>query len=541
METKMFCYQCQEASKGTGCVVSGVCGKKPLLASYMDTFKYVLKGIAIVADDVKEKEKDVLVADLFIMEGLFKLITNANFDDQVFEKNISEGISLRENLKQGINSVYNSDISTWAVETTSDIIKKAFKVGVLSTLDEDIRSIREILTTGLMGLAAYHSHAHKLGYLDESIFDFTRKALIALANDNLTLTDYIALVDECGAYGVKGMALLDEANKTTFGKPRITHVKIGVGNRPGILISGHDLNDIKQLLEQSKDQGIDVYTHSEMLPAHYYPELSKYDHLYGNYGNAWWAQRKEFAKFNGPILFTTNCIVPPVNSTYSDKVFTTGNSGYPGFKHIDEVNGKKDFSEIIELAKKQLPPEQLEEGTIIGGFAHDQVLELADTVIENINDGSIKKFVVMAGCDGRSEKRSYYTDFARKLPSNTIILTAGCAKFKYNKLNLGDINGIPRVLDAGQCNDSYSLVKIALKLAEVFNCGVNDLPIAYNIAWYEQKAVIVLLSLLHLGVKNIKLGPTLPAFLSKNVAEFLINTYNLSTISTVEEDILELI
>lgn len=542
MEKRMFCYQCQEAAKGTGCDVMGVCGKTPMLSSHMDAFKYVLKGLAIVANDAKKSGIDTLKSDLFMMEGLFKLITNANFDDDIFEKSIIEGITLRETLKESMSKVYDEDISSWAVKVSSDIRRKAFKVGVLSTLNEDIRSIREILWTGLMGLAAYHSHAHKLGYIDEAIFDFQRKALISLADDDLDLTDYISLVDECGKYGVNGMALLDEANKITFGKPRISHVKLGVGNRPGILISGHDLNDIRQLLEQSKDQGIDIYTHSEMLPAHYYPELSKYDHLYGNYGNAWWQQKKEFVKFNGPILFTTNCIVPPSpSSTYSNKVFTTGNSGHPDFKHIVETNGVKDFTEIIELAKKQDAPEELETGTIVGGFAHDQVIELADTVVENIINGSIKKFVVMAGCDGRSPKRSYYTEFASKLPSNTIILTAGCAKFKYNKLNLGDINGIPRVLDAGQCNDSYSLVKIALKLAEVFNCEINSLPIAYNIAWYEQKAVIVLLALLHLGVKNIKLGPTLPAFLSENVANFLIETYGLSTISTVEKDIEEMI
>ncbi len=536
MERKMFCYQCQEAAKNTGCEIMGVCGKTPLLSSYMDTFKYVLKGLAVVAEQVKDTT-DTLQADLFLMEGLFKLITNANFDDSVFVEQIKEGISLRENLKQGVNSL-ESDITTWISDKASDYVSKGLQVGVLSTTDEDIRSIREIIITGLMGLAAYHSHAHKLGYKDEAIFDFTRKALIALQDDSLTLTDYIGLVDELGKFGVTGMALLDNANKTTFGLPRISQVKIGVGNRPGILISGHDLHDIKELLEQSKDQGVDIYTHSEMLPAHYYPEFKKYDHLYGNYGSAWYNQKKEFTSFNGPILFTTNCIVPPsADASYKDKVFTTGNSGHSEFKHINEANGKKDFTEIIELAKKCAAPTEIETGTITGGFAHDQVLELADAVIENVTNGSIKKFFVMAGCDGRSSKRSYYTEFASKLPEDTIILTAGCAKFKYNKLDLGDINGIPRVLDAGQCNDSYSLAVIALKLAEVFKCDVNDLPIRYNIAWYEQKAVIVLLALLHLGVKNIKLGPTLPAFLSENVANFLISTFNLSTISTVEEDI----
>ena len=538
MKEKMFCYQCQEAAKNTGCSVMGVCGKTPLLSSYMDTFKYVLKGLAIVAEEAKENGKDVLQADLFIMEGLFKLITNANFDDQVFIESIEEGIALRESLKSGLDTMFDEDITSWVKNENKDIIEKALTVGVLSTLDEDIRSIREIIVTGLMGLSAYHSHAHKLGYMDEEIFNFTRKALIALQDDSLTLTDYIGLVDETGKYGVTVMALLDNANKTTFGLPRISHVNIGVGTRPGILISGHDLHDIKELLEQSKDAGIDIYTHSEMLPAHYYPELSKYDHLYGNYGNAWWQQKEEFSKFNGPILFTTNCIVPPKeDAVYKDRVFTTGNSGHKEFKHIKEVNGKKDFSEIIELAKLSEAPTEIETGELIGGFAHDQVLELAGTIVENIQNESIKKFVVMAGCDGRSSDRSYYTEFAKQLPNDSIILTAGCAKFKYNKLNLGDINGIPRVLDAGQCNDSYSLVAIALKLAEVFECGVNDLPIAYNIAWYEQKAVIVLLALLHLGVNNIKLGPTLPAFISPNVANFLISTFNISTISTVEEDI----
>ena len=525
MNKKMFCFQCQEAAKNTGCEVMGVCGKTPLLSSYMDTYRYVLKGLAIVALEAKKSKKDTLQADLFLMEGLFKLITNANFDDTVFESSIIEGIALRESLKQGLDTMFNDDISTWAVNVTSDIVTKAISVGVLSTEDEDIRSIREIVWTGLMGLSAYHSHAHKLGYTDESIFDFTRKALIALDDDTLTLTDYIALVDETGKYGVTGMALLDNANKTTFGLPRISHVNIGVGTRPGILISGHDLHDIKELLEQSKDAGIDVYTHSEMLPAHYYPELNKYDNLYGNYGNAWWQQKEEFTSFNGPILFTTNCIIPPkTDAIYKDRVFTTGNSGHQDFTHINEIDGKKDFTEIIELAKTCAAPTEIETGSIIGGFAHDQVLELADSIVENIEAG-----------------RSYYTEFAKQLPSDSIILTAGCAKFKYNKLNLGDINGIPRVLDAGQCNDSYSLVVIALKLAEVFKIDVNDLPIAYNIAWYEQKAVIVLLALLHLGINNIKLGPTLPAFLSENVANFLIDTYKLSTISTVEEDIKEMI
>lgn len=541
MEKKMFCFQCQEAAKNTGCEIMGVCGKSPLLSSYMDTFKYVLKGVAIVAETAKKEGFDTLQADLFIMEGLFKLITNANFDDTVFIKEIETGITLRENLKEGITSLENTDITTWASGKASDYVEKGMQVGVLSTADEDIRSIREIVITGLMGLAAYHSHAHKLGHVDQEIFDFTRRAMVALQDDTLTLVDYIGLVDETGKYGVTGMAILDKANTESYGNPTITHVNIGTGNRPGILISGHDLHDIAELLEQSKDAGIDIYTHSEMLPAHYYPEFKKYDHLYGNYGSAWWNQKKEFESFNGPILFTTNCIVPPTtDSSYKDRVYTTGNSGHPDFKHINEVSGKKDFTEIIELAKSCQAPTEIENGTIIGGFAHNQVFELAETVVENVKNGSISNFFVMAGCDGRNTKRSYYTEFASKLPEDSIILTAGCAKFKYNKLDLGDINGIPRVLDAGQCNDSYSLAVIALKLAEIFECGVNELPIKYNIAWYEQKAVIVLLALLHLGVKNIKLGPTLPAFLSENVATFLVETFGLSTISTVEEDIKEM-
>ncbi len=542
MNKKMFCYQCQEASRNIGCEVMGVCGKTPELSSYMDTFKYVLKGLALTAQQSKNEGNDVLVADLFIMEGLFKLITNANFDDNVFVDQIKQGIALRENLKQGIDSLLNDDITNWVGENAKDFIAKGITVGVLSTEDEDLRSAREIIITGLMGLAAYHSHAHKLGYTSEKLFDTTREILITLQDDKKDLVDYVGIIGKLGKAGVEAMALLDDANTTTFGKPNITEVNIGVGSRPGILISGHDLNDIVQLLEQSKDKGIDIYTHSEMLPAHYYPELKKYDHLYGNYGNAWWKQKEEFASFNGPILFTTNCIVPPSkDAVYKDKVFTTGNSGHSAFKHIKEVNGKKDFSEIIELALTCSAPTEIETGTIVGGFAHDQVLSLADDIVANINNGNISKFVVMAGCDGRSQKRSYYTEFAKALPESTVILTAGCAKFKYNKLDLGDINGIPRVLDAGQCNDSYSLVTIALKLAEVFECKVNDLPIAYNIAWYEQKAVIVLLALLYLDVKNIKVGPTLPAFFSDNVATLLSKVFKLSTVSTVEADLSELI
>ncbi len=538
MERKMFCYQCQEAAKNTGCEIIGVCGKTPSLSTKMDAFKFVLKGLSVVANDAEASGVDVEVADLFIMEGLFKLITNANFDEDVFEESIREGITIRENLKAGLASVYETDETTWVVNQASDIIAKGLTVGVLATVDEDIRSAREIILYGLNGVAAYHSHANRLGYLSDSVFKFTRKALASMLDDSLGLMDYVALIDETGKISVEVMALLDKANTTKFGNPEITKVNIGVGKRPGILISGHDLQDIAELLEQSKDSGVDIYTHSEMLPAHYYPEFKKYNHLFGNYGNAWYDQVTSFETFNGPILFTTNCLVPPKKSaTYNDRVFTTGNTGMPDWKVVKIVNGKKDFSEIIEMAKVCKAPTEIETGTIVGGFAHNQTLALADDIVEAVKSGAIKKFVVMAGCDGRSAKRSYYTEFAKALPQDTVILTAGCAKFKYNKLNLGDINGIPRVLDAGQCNDSYSLVVIALKLAEVFECDVNDLPIAYNIAWYEQKAVTVLLALLHLGIKNVHIGPTLPAFISENVANFLIDTFGLGTISTVEEDI----
>ena len=538
MGRKMFCYQCQEAVKNTGCEIIGVCGKTPMLSTKMDTFKFVLKGLSVVANDAEKSGIDVEVADLFIMEGLFKLITNANFDELVFEESIKEGITIRENLKAGLASVYETDETTWVVNQVSDIIAKGLTVGVLTTVDEDIRSAREIILYGLNGIAAYHSHANRLGYTSNNVFKFTRKALVSMLDDSLGLMDYVSLIDETGKISVEVMALLDNANTTNFGNPEITKVNIGVGKRPGILISGHDLQDIAELLEQSKDSGVDIYTHSEMLPAHYYPEFKKYNHLFGNYGNAWFDQVTSFETFNGPILLTTNCLVPPKKSaTYNDRVFTTGNTGMPDWKVVKVADGKKDFSEMIEMAKSCEAPTEIETGSIVGGFAHNQTLELAGDIVEAVKSGALKKFVVMAGCDGRSAKRSYYTEFAKALPEDTVILTAGCAKFKYNKLNLGDINGIPRVLDAGQCNDSYSLVVIALKLAEVFECDVNDLPIAYNIAWYEQKAVTVLLALLHLGIKNVHIGPTLPAFISENVANFLIETFGLGTISTVEEDI----
>ncbi len=543
MDKKMFCNQCQEAAKGTGCEIVGVCGKTASLSSHMDAFKYVLKGLGVIVNKAREEGLDVSVADLFIMDGLFKLITNANFDDEVFAKQIVEGITIRENLKHGINSSLNEEFTKWGAATLNEALKKGIETELRANLDVDIKSAREIVFNGLMGMAAYHSHAYKLGYSSKEIFGFTTKALEQLCDDSLALSDYVQLIDVTGKYSVDVMALLDEANSKVYGNKEITTVSVETRNNPGILISGHDLHDIKMLLEQTKGTGVDVYTHSEMLPAHYYPELKKYDNLVGNYGNAWWQQTKEFEQFNGPILFTTNCIVPPkADAVYNERVFTTANTGYPSWKHIEaDENGQKDFTEIIELAKKCDAPVQIETGSVVGGFGHQQVIELADAVVDAVKSGAISKFVVMAGCDGRFKGRSYYTDFAKALPKSTVILTAGCAKFRYNKLDLGSIGAIPRVLDAGQCNDSYSLVVIALTLAKVFDCGVNELPIAYNIAWYEQKAITVLLALLHLGVQNIKVGPSLPAFISPNVAEFLIGKFNISTISTVEEDMVELL
>ncbi|WP_027129455.1 hydroxylamine reductase [Fusobacterium perfoetens] len=552
MENKMFCYQCQETAGCKGCIMVGVCGKKPETANLQDLLIYTVKGVAIFSSIVRKKEngQELLekIVNRYLINSLFITITNANFDDVVIIEEIKKGIKLREELKkllsdEEIESVkkYGEEISNWNLEMTSEILEysKRKEVGVLRTENEDIKSLRELLTYGLKGMGAYAEHAMNLGKVNEEIFSFIEKALLSTIDDNLTVEELTNLVLECGNYGVKVMALLDEANTSTFGNPQITKVNIGVGNKPGILISGHDLNDLRQLLEQSKDSGIDIYTHSEMLPGHYYPELKKYSHLVGNYGNAWWKQKEEFEKFNGPIVFTTNCIVPPTqNSSYVDKVFTTNAAGYPGWKRIKEnENGVKDFSEVIELAKKSLPPTEIETGEIVGGFAHNQVLALADKVVEAVKSGAIKKFVVMAGCDGRMKSRDYYTEFAKALPKDTVILTAGCAKYKYNKLDLGDIGGIPRVLDAGQCNDSYSLAVIALKLKEVFGLeDINQLPIIYNIAWYEQKAVIVLLALLYLGVKNIHLGPTLPAFLSPNVTKVLVENFGIGGITTVEED-----
>lgn len=546
---KMFCYQCQETAQGKGCSIIGVCGKKPQTAALQDLLIYTIKGVSIFSSALRKLNSDIINNDInrYIINSLFITITNANFDDNAIIAEIQNGITLREKLKKHVNITeeefnrFGQNIISWKANSDQEIIEFAFskEIGVLRTENEDIRSLRELLTYGLKGMAAYAEHAMNLGETDNEIFAFIEKALLATIDDSLTAEELTKLNLEAGKYGVQTMALLDKANTQAFGNPTITKVNIGVGNRPGILISGHDLNDLKQLLEQSKNSGVDIYTHSEMLPGHYYPELKKYSHFFGNYGNAWWKQKEEFENFNGPIIFTTNCIVPPApTASYKDRVFTTNAAGYPGWKQIKINNdGTKDFSEVIELAKTCKAPTEIEKGEIIGGFAHNQVLALADKVIENIKSGAIRKFVVMAGCDGRMINRNYYTEFAQKLPKDTIILTAGCAKYKYNKLNLGDINGIPRVLDAGQCNDSYSLAVIALKLKEVFELNdINELPIVYNIAWYEQKAVIVLLALLYLGVKNIHLGPTLPAFLSPNVAKVLVENFGISGITSVDED-----
>ncbi|QXM05388.1 hydroxylamine reductase [Crassaminicella indica] len=541
----MFCYQCQEAAKGTGCTIQGVCGKSEEVANLQDLMIYTLKGIALVAQEGKKIGVKFPKADHFTMNALFMTITNANFDDAVFIEKIKEGIALREEMKEELKNkgvVFNDlhDAAMWSSDSDSAIKAKAdsVQVGVLATENEDIRSLRELITYGIKGMAAYAEHAYNLGKENEEIYAFISKALAATLDDTLSVDELVALTLETGKYGVDVMAMLDAANTGAYGNPEITEVNIGVRNNPAILISGHDLKDLEQLLEQTKGTGVDVYTHSEMLPAHYYPAFKKYDHFVGNYGNAWWKQKEEFETFNGPILFTTNCIVPP-KQEHIERIYTTGSTGYPGCKHIEaDENGKKDFSEIIEHAKRLAPPTEIETGKIVGGFAHAQVFALADKIVDAIKSGAIKKFFVMAGCDGRMKSRSYYTEFAEKLPKDTVILTAGCAKYRYNKLDLGQIGGIPRVLDAGQCNDSYSLAVIALKLKEIFELNdINELPIAYNIAWYEQKAVIVLLALLYLGVKNIKLGPTLPAFLSPNVAKVLVDNFGINGINSVDEDL----
>ena len=551
---KMFCYQCQETAKGTGCTTLGVCGKTSETSGLQDLLLYTEKGVAaysiIFRKEGKAKELIKNKVNRYLINSLFITITNANFDDDAILDEIKVGLKLREELKALATDEekkeaekYGVDLVNWYYESDEDLIKFSENqsvVGVIRTENEDIRSLRELVMYGLKGMAAYAEHAFNLGKTSEEIFAFIEKALLGTMNNNLTADELVALVIETGEYGVKVMALLDEANTSALGTPEITKVKIGAGKRPGILISGHDLWDLKQLLEQSKDSGVDIYTHSEMLPGHGYPELKKYSHFYGNYGNAWWDQRKDFTNFNGPIVFTTNCIVPPIkNATYKDRVFTTNAAGYPGWKRIKvNADGTKDFSEVIELAKTCQPPVEVESGEIIVGFAHNQVLSLADKIVENIKSGAIKRFIVMSGCDGRMTQRHYYTEFAENLPKDTIILTSGCAKYKYNKLNLGDINGIPRVLDAGQCNDSYSWAVVALKLKEVFGLNdINELPLVFNIAWYEQKAVIVLLALLYLGVKNIHLGPTLPGFLSPNVAKVLVENFGIAGITTVEEDL----
>lgn len=539
MENKMFCYQCQETAGCKGCTITGVCGKTPETAAMQDLLVYVTKGLCAVTSRLRELGIPVASSvNKHITENLFATITNANFDKNAIVERIRQTLIQKESLLADLSSKDGlPDAALWngAEETFSE---KAAKVGILSTEQEDIRSLRELITYGIKGLCAYLYHASVLGKQEEEIDVFLQKALAATLNDSLSAEELVALAMETGKYGVQGMALLDAANTSAYGNPEISKVNIGVGSRPGILVSGHDLRDLELLLEQTQGTGIDVYTHSEMLPAHYYPAFKKYPNFIGNYGNAWWKQKEEFEKFHGPILMTTNCIVPPKDS-YKDRLYTTGASGYPGCVHIpDDGKNGKDFSVIIEHARQCAAPEELETGEIIGGFAHSQVLSLADSIVEAVKSGAIKKFVVMAGCDGRAKSRDYYTDFAQALPKDTVILTAGCAKYKYNKLNLGDINGIPRVLDAGQCNDSYSLALIALKLQEVFELSdINDLPIIYNISWYEQKAVIVLLSLLYLGVKNIHLGPTLPAFLSPNVAKILIENFGIAGIKTVQEDI----
>ena len=543
----MFCYQCQETAKGTGCTIAGICGKKEDLANMQDLLIFVLKGVSIYATKAREFGIENEKANKLVFDGLFMTITNANFDKDRFIEIIREGLKVREELKVayikagGLIPEDIHDSAIWTGNTVEEFEAKNGSVGVLATENEDVRSLRELVIYGLKGLAAYTEHAYNLKYEDNSLFVFMQKALADTTNDNLSVDELVALVLETGKYGVDGMALLDKANTTTYGNPEITKVNIGVSDKPGILISGHDLKDMEDLLIQTEDTGVDVYTHGEMLPANYYPAFKKYSNFIGNYGNAWWQQKEEFESFNGPILFTTNCIVPPKkDAKYANKVFTTGASGYPGSKHIPvgENGARKDFSEIIELAKNCDAPVEIEKGEIVGGFAHNQVIKLADKIVDAVKSGAIKKFFVMAGCDGRHKSRSYYTDFAEQLPKDTVILTAGCAKFRYNKLHLGDINGIPRVLDAGQCNDSYSLVVIALKLKEVFELeNINDLPIAYNISWYEQKAVIVLLSLLYLGVKDIHLGPTLPAFLSPNVAKVLVENFGIAGIGKVEDDI----
>jgi len=544
----MFCFQCQETACGTGCVLRGVCGKQPATAHLMDLLLYALKGVGTVATALRKQQVVVPEkATTVIVDGLFSTITNANFDDASISDKITAALTVKKELvalaQKNNVALPQSDVVTFDV-APADYESFGKGVGILQEEDLNLRSLKELTMYGLKGMAAYYEHASRLNHTEEDIAVFMERALATIARTDAGQQELLDLVMETGQYGVKVMALLDKANTDSYGRPEVTHVNIGVGKRPGILISGHDLRDIEQLLEQTQGTDVDVYTHGEMLPAHYYPRLKKYSNLVGNYGNAWWKQKEEFSHFNGPIVFTTNCIVPPSpKSNYKDRVFTANSTGYPGWKHIaTDANGHKDFSEVIEMARHCEAPEALEQGEIIGGFAHDQVFALADKVVEAVKSGAIRKFVVMSGCDGRMKSRSYYADFAQSLPKDVVILTSGCAKYKYNKLNLGDINGIPRVLDAGQCNDSYSWVVVALKLKEIFGVdSVNDLPIVFNIAWYEQKAVIVLLALLSLGVKNIHIGPTLPAFVSPDVLKVLQDGFGLGTITTVDEDIQKMI
>ena len=540
----MFCYQCQETAFGTGCVFKGVCGKQPATAHLMDLLLFTLKGVGAVASVLNDNHIEIPeTVDKVIVDGLFSTITNANFDNDSIAEKITRALECKRQLiaMAKDNNLTVPDLEAVTLEVApEDYEQKGREVGVLKEADENARSLEELTMYGLKGMAAYYEHAARLGDTDRNIIRFMERALAKTADPATPGNELLDLVMETGRYGVDVMALLDKANCETFGQPEATHVNIGVGTKPGILISGHDLGDIEELLEQTQGTGIDVYTHGEMLPAHYYPKLKKYSNLVGNYGNAWWKQKEEFSHFNGPIVFTTNCIVPPLpNANYKDRVFTANSTGYPGWKHIaSDAKGHKDFSEVIEMARHCQAPEAIEQGEIIGGFAHNQVTALADKVVEAVKSGAIRKFVVMSGCDGRMKSRNYYTDFAEALPKDVVILTSGCAKYKYNKLNLGDINGIPRVLDAGQCNDSYSWVVVALKLKEIFGVeSVNQLPIVFNIAWYEQKAVIVLLALLSLGIKNIHIGPTLPAFVSPAVLKVLQEQFGLGTITTVDEDI----
>ena len=544
----MFCFQCQETAKNEGCTVKGVCGKTDEVSNLQDVLVFAAKGVAAYSSQLRNAGKRYDKVDEYLFRSLFISITNANFDGDEIIEAIKEGVNLRKFLKSELEKAgialdpkfENDFLTTYEYNKNDDLVELSKKVGVLRTENIDVRSLREMILYGLKGMAAYGFHAYNLGSTDNDIYKFYEKALLATVDDSLSAEELTALVFETGEYGVKVMALLDGANTSAYGTPVATEVNIGVGKNPGILISGHDLKDIKELLEQTEGTGVDVYTHSEMLPAHYYPELKKYKHLVGNYGNAWYHQVTEFETFNGPVVFTTNCIVPPrPNSTYNDRIFTLNAAGYPGWKKLKaDENGKIDYTEVIELAKKCEAPKEIETGTIVGGFAHGQVFAVADKVVEAVKSGAIKKFIVMSGCDARMARRSYYTEFAEKLPKDTVILTSGCAKFRYNKLGLGDINGIPRVLDAGQCNDSYSWAVVALKLKEIFNANdINDLPIEFNIAWYEQKAVIVLLALLYLGIKNIHVGPTLPAFISPNVAKLLNEQFGLGSITNVEDDL----